>query len=891
MNRLKICRTRSDLQAEVSLPSIDDSIAIPLSEESEFLHAFDRLNTHPSDKRDLSQPNHFMPSDPEMAQQHKVVALISGGKDSLFSIQHCIANGHEVIALANLHPVLLDRSEDIPEGNIDTRSEEARSERCSEQDDINSYMYQTVGHSIIPLYSKCLDLPLYRQVIIGTVQKTSVAYLRPEDAASQDETESLIPLLSKVKEEHPDITAVSAGAILSSYQRTRVESVALRLGLTPLAYLWQFPYLPPYTPTSLLEDMAATGLVASIVKVASGGLDERFLNMIVSEQDGIDKISKAVARFQGAAGGVGEDDGAVLGEGGEYETMVLDGPAPLWKERIAVGEGHWSAPVVGSGGTAYVKFVKAYTRAKDDWNVGGGAKVRMPALFDEEFRLVKIALSELEQRGEDSDITFEHPTEGDTEIPRKPLQRAVIDTKDNLYVFNLTDPNASSNGSVCAQLENVLRDLSDLLKTHELLPSQVTLVHIILRSMDEFSTVNNIYAAFFAEPNPPARVTIAVGNLLYPCTAVVLSVIITKHPLEQRQALHVQSHSYWAPANIGPYSQAVASPFRPPRDPRGFLHIIQSGGAAEAQNKQSDHEIGPEGEPRILYMAGQIPLIPASMSLLSGDFQEQALLALQHLWRVGRAVGASWWFGGAVAFFTAPDDDAILQRTRAIVDVWQKSTQLCGNNQDSEEEEGDVDIDIAELQLRARPWEIGPRVPQPGSKRKTKRQALPDWSRIYPGTHDLSEKLSACPPVFAIQVSELPRSADVEWTSVGMLLDPKAREPKIQINRTNDKSAQTLIMNEFQTSTQIIFDRIRDAYDLGRIKQQAKSMEQMGWGRPVVEAYMAHGGIDGTVVDSLVSAMGAMIVPCHAVWVAGLRSGDSKITEVPIAVRCRYDRA
>ncbi len=33
--------------------------------------------------------------------------------------------------------------------------------------------------------------------------------------------------------------AVSAGAILSDYQRVRVESVCSRLGLTPLAYLWR----------------------------------------------------------------------------------------------------------------------------------------------------------------------------------------------------------------------------------------------------------------------------------------------------------------------------------------------------------------------------------------------------------------------------------------------------------------------------------------------------------------------------------------------------------------------------------------------------------------------------------------------------------------------------
>lgn len=35
----------------------------------------------------------------------KVLALISGGKDSCFSMMHCVANGHEIVALGNLCPI------------------------------------------------------------------------------------------------------------------------------------------------------------------------------------------------------------------------------------------------------------------------------------------------------------------------------------------------------------------------------------------------------------------------------------------------------------------------------------------------------------------------------------------------------------------------------------------------------------------------------------------------------------------------------------------------------------------------------------------------------------------------------------------------------------------
>jgi diphthine-ammonia ligase len=55
----------------------------------------------------------------------KFVGLISGGKDSIFNIMKMVEAGHELVALANLYPV--------------------------DSDELNSYMYQSVGHEIIEL--------------------------------------------------------------------------------------------------------------------------------------------------------------------------------------------------------------------------------------------------------------------------------------------------------------------------------------------------------------------------------------------------------------------------------------------------------------------------------------------------------------------------------------------------------------------------------------------------------------------------------------------------------------------------------------------------------------------------------------------------------------------
>lgn len=36
--------------------------------------------------------------------KHKVIGLVSGGKDSCFNMMHTVANGHKIVALATLTP-------------------------------------------------------------------------------------------------------------------------------------------------------------------------------------------------------------------------------------------------------------------------------------------------------------------------------------------------------------------------------------------------------------------------------------------------------------------------------------------------------------------------------------------------------------------------------------------------------------------------------------------------------------------------------------------------------------------------------------------------------------------------------------------------------------------
>ena len=123
-------------------------------------------------------------------------------------------------------------------------------------------MYQTVGHDLINLYSQCMNVPLFRQCISGSSLKTTSDY----EPTLKDEVEDLYQLLVRVKQEMPEIQGVATGAILSNYQRVRVENVCQRLGLVSLAYLWQMDQ------EVLLKSMIDFELQAVLIKVASIGV-------------------------------------------------------------------------------------------------------------------------------------------------------------------------------------------------------------------------------------------------------------------------------------------------------------------------------------------------------------------------------------------------------------------------------------------------------------------------------------------------------------------------------------------------------------------------------------------------------------------------------------------
>lgn len=97
--------------------------------------------------------------------------------------------------------------------------------------------------------------------------------------------------------------------------------------------------------------------------------------------------------------------------------------------------------------------------------------------------------------------------------------------------------------------------LLERLNEHGLDLSSSVNINLFIQSMDFFGRVNAIYSNFFGS-SPPARACVAV-DLPRDIRIRLECIAIKEKNLLDRQSLHVQGLSYWAPANIGPYSQAI----------------------------------------------------------------------------------------------------------------------------------------------------------------------------------------------------------------------------------------------------------------------------------------------------------------------------------------------
>ncbi|WP_254522383.1 diphthine--ammonia ligase [Natrinema caseinilyticum] len=204
------------------------------------------------------------------------VSLFSGGKDSSWALYRAIERGLPVERLVTVHP----------EGD--------------------SYMYHVPATDLTALAAESLGIELI------DVEPEDFGAEAAVDSSSQgdDELEPLEAALADLDRELPGgVAGVTAGAVESEYQTSRIRGMCDRLGCDLFAPLWR------QDPRELADAMLDAGFEITIVQVAAHGLDESWLGRTLDRE--------AIADLEA----LHEDYGVhILGEGGEFETFVVDGP-------------------------------------------------------------------------------------------------------------------------------------------------------------------------------------------------------------------------------------------------------------------------------------------------------------------------------------------------------------------------------------------------------------------------------------------------------------------------------------------------------------------------------------------------------------------------------------
>jgi len=214
--------------------------------------------------------------------------LCSGGKDSAFALWLAINRGYEVRHLVAMIP----KRED-------------------------SWMFHYPNIKLVDLFAECASLPL----------------IKAETGGERElELEDLKQALRGL-----DVEGVVSGAIASNYQRNRIDSICMELGLKSIAPLWGQDSI------KILQNIVKNGFEAIVTSVSAEGLDESWLGRKIDDT--------TIRELIGLNSKYGVNP---CGEGGEYESLVLD--APFFKRRIELNE---SVPIWrGTDGYLLIKRAK-----------------------------------------------------------------------------------------------------------------------------------------------------------------------------------------------------------------------------------------------------------------------------------------------------------------------------------------------------------------------------------------------------------------------------------------------------------------------------------------------------------------------------------------------------
>jgi len=201
----------------------------------------------------------------------RIVALISGGKDSLYALYQ-ESKKNEITCLITLKSKNPD-----------------------------SWIFHTINVHITELQAKAMDLPLISLETKGMKEK---------------EIKDLKKAIGIAKEKYK-IKGIVSGAIKSNYQKQRIDKLCKGLRLKSISPLWHID------EEGYLKKLIKDKFKVIITSISAEGLNKDFLgkeinNRLINKLKIINKKNKI----------------NISGEGGEFETLVLD--CPLFKKKLKI---------------------------------------------------------------------------------------------------------------------------------------------------------------------------------------------------------------------------------------------------------------------------------------------------------------------------------------------------------------------------------------------------------------------------------------------------------------------------------------------------------------------------------------------------------------------------
>lgn len=201
-----------------------------------------------------------------------VTTLLSTGKDSCLATQRMLDYNYDITSFTTIKP-------------------EAQ----------HSWMSHDANTDIARLQAKAANKPL---TVVTSSGEQDIELDDYEDA------------LRTAREDH-GVDGVVTGAVASEYQRQRIERICDRVGLKPYAPLWHTP------GEAVIKQVLKRGFDVIIEKTAAAGFDDTWPGRHI-EPHVLDELRSLNDTY-----GV-----HVAGEGGEFETVVLD--APFFEQRITI---------------------------------------------------------------------------------------------------------------------------------------------------------------------------------------------------------------------------------------------------------------------------------------------------------------------------------------------------------------------------------------------------------------------------------------------------------------------------------------------------------------------------------------------------------------------------